>query len=462
MSMIRITPRWTFWLSAWLLLISSCLPARAADDVPRHALVVSNAAYESRPLANPHADADLVAASLHKVGFKVTAVRDQDRKGLFATVRHFADNLPAGAIAFVYYAGHGLQVEGSNYLSPLGMTPTSAPGIARNAYPVRHLLDTLAETRSAINIVVLDACRNNPFLPTQPVRYRSYDDLGLARIASPKGTLIAYSTAPGQLAEDGLGRKNGWYAEALANEILKPGQTLETVLKRTGETVRRQTYEDQQPWYESSLADSFYFIPPPGVRIVTQPPKQYAQVKSETHTRGAAGEGPWYLQLDERGWSTFDWEIGQRVKRLTEDEIPLLEHRAKAGNVVAMTTLGIAYREGTQRITESGTNRSFRANASNVKALEWLRKAAEADFPMAQVELGEMYYTGHGVDRDLAQSIHWLEKAARVRYPRAKLDLAQAKAVAAPSRESVKAMGSEAFKAAQEVMNQSIRQQQGK
>jgi TPR repeat protein len=144
-----------------------------------------------------------------------------------------------------------------------------------------------------------------------------------------------------------------------------------------------------------------------------------------------------YQQLTASDWSQLDWEVTQRVKHLTPDEIPLLTHKAKVGNVVAMTTLGIAYREGIRKITDTGSNRTLRTDSNNTKSLEWLTKAAKADFPMAQVELGEMYYQAKGVNRDINKSIYWLEQASRTDYPRAKLDLVQVKSMSNPSPENM-------------------------
>jgi TPR repeat protein len=120
------------------------------------------------------------------------------------------------------------------------------------------------------------------------------------------------------------------------------------------------------------------------------------------------------------------------VRRLTADEIPRLEHQASSGSVVHQTTLGLAYKEGVDKAVDPSTGKVTRYNASNRKALDWLHKAADAGFPVAQVELGEMYYAGHGVDRDLAESQRWIEKAASVDYTRAKLDLIQLRMTANP------------------------------
>ena len=108
---------------------------------------------------------------------------------------------------------------------------------------------------------------------------------------------------------------------------------------------------------------------------------------------------------------------------MTADELPKLIHRAESGNVVAQTTLGIVYREGIHKTVEAKSQRIFRSGANNTKALKWLHKAADANFPMAQVELGEMYYEANGVERSPEISQQWLSKAARANYPRAQVDL---------------------------------------
>lgn len=421
----------------------------------QHALVIGNASYGQRPLANPHNDAKLMANTLKKLGFTVTQSHDLDRKGLFNSVSAFAASLPEGAVAMVYYAGHGMQINGANYLLPTDLTLTSEQGSAQRAYPLKTLMGKLGAARSAVNIVVLDACRDNPFQP--PARYRSYSQLGLARVASPQGMVVAYSTGPGQQAQDGTGLANSLYTETLAAEMQKPGQSIEKILKNVAERIRKKTFDDQQPWFETSLVDDYYFAPPDGVKIVTKAKRtQLASAGKLPGRSMTAGEleGAWYMQLNETEWSNFDWEIGQRVKRLSKDEIPLLEQRAKAGNVVAQTTLGIAYREGVDRISEYGTQRAFRANPNNTKSLQWLRRAAEAGFPMAQVELGEMYYQGHGVDRDLNESARWLELASRARYPRAKLDLAQVGAFGSGSADDMQQMGNELLKSWSEMTKQ--------
>ena len=174
---------------------------RAAEPVSappeRQALVIGNGAYNNGLLPNTRADADLIAGALRRAGFRVTVAKDLGRSALYDTVRQFATGLTAGATAVVYYAGHGMQINGVNYLIPTDMSPTSEAGVALKAYPLSALHERLALAPSAVNMVILDACRNNPFQPMPAVRMRAIGNLGLGPTVAPRGTLVAYSTAPG-------------------------------------------------------------------------------------------------------------------------------------------------------------------------------------------------------------------------------------------------------------------------
>lgn len=406
----------------------------AAASPVKRALVLANSRYSVNALKNPQADASLMSNALRSTGFAVDQRSNLSREDLYSVTREFSESLPAGAIAFVYYAGHGMQIRGNNYLIPVDMVPTSEVGVASRAYSVSALVDKLKASKAGVSIVVLDACRNNPFLPQSPSATRSFSNLGLAKTISPRGMIIAYSTAPGQLAEDGAGRANSLYTETLAAEVQKTGLTIENVLKKVGDAVRRQTLDDQQPWFETSLVQDFYFLPPPGVQIVAS--KQSSRKRTETNpdNRSLGASSQWFSTMTENEWQKLDGEINRRVALMTADELPALEQRATKGSVVAQTTLGLLYRAGISKAETTpsspgrfGTNGPTitRSLANNTKALRWLHKAADAGFPPAQVELGEMYYAGHGVDRDLGIARRWLESASQADYPRAKIDLAQ-------------------------------------
>jgi TPR repeat protein len=424
-----------------LLCAMSLAAAAAGNTVEKFALVIGNRDYPDRKdqLSNTLRDTELMTRSLERLGFTVTKIANLTLNQMQTEVASFSEKIPQGATALVYYAGHGMQVGNTNYLVPVDMVLTSEKTVPFKAYPLKTLLERLSASKAAVNIVVLDACRHNPFQPSSAVRYRSFADLGLAKVTAPRGTLVAFSTAPGQLAADGK-EGNSIYSATLAQMILEPNLDIKEIFEKAASQVRKRTLDDQIPWFESSLSDKYYFLPPEGVTVVAGKPLQYAAAGSGNTgmRRGTEGATPtqpvaWFNNLTRSEWDELDWEIEQRVKRLTADEIPLLEHKADGGNVVVQTTLGLAYSEGIDKAVDPATGKVTRYNASNVKALQWLRKAANVGFPMAQVVLGEMYYSGHGVDRDLVEARRWFEKATSADYTRAKLDLAQMRIQANPA-----------------------------
>lgn len=422
---------------AWLLSLHSLV---FAVEPAKKALVIGNSEYLSKPLANPVNDARLMADTLKQIGFDVTTAKDvSDKKAFFELVRSFYDKLPQGSIAFVYYAGHGVQINRLNYLLPTGVEFKSERDVEQKAYPLESLQEHLEQKKggAVINILVFDACRNNPF------QFRSgkrgLGDEGFADMIAPKQTLIAFSTAPGEPAEDGQGEQNSFYTKTLADEIKKPGVSVEALLKNVARMVRAKTHDDQRPWLDSSLITEVTLRPLDGKSIVgqnityeqTKQPKISAQ--RQLGIGSSSVEQDWYLSMSEAEWAQLDLDIQKRVQYLTEDEVPRLKKRSATGNVVAMTTLALAYRDGISKVTEAGSNRVFRNHANNSLALKYLRQAATAGFPVAQAELGEMLVTGKGVDKNSREAMQWLERAARVNYPRAKIDLMQVKLTVDPN-----------------------------
>lgn len=433
---------------------------RAAEPVSappeRQALVIGNGAYNNGLLPNTRADADLIAGALRRAGFRVTLAKDLGRSALYDTVRQFATGLTAGATAVVYYAGHGMQINGVNYLIPTDMSPTSEAGVALKAYPLSALHERLALAPSAVNMVILDACRNNPFQPMPAVRMRAIGNLGLGPAVAPRGTLVAYSTAPGQLAEDGTGRKNSIYTETLAGLIGQPGLPVTELFRTVADQVRRRTLEDQQPWVESSLVGDAYFRPPPGLRYgapmapdktgaVAGAAKPAGRYRSgdKPGALGSEGDAAWYRHLDERGWTELDWQLQQRVGQSGAEEVAELKRRAAKGNVVAMTTLGRI-----EQACQGGAGRT----ACGKRARQWFQQAATLGFPVAQNELGEMYYEGREVPKDLAAARRWLTQAAQANYPRARINLAQLDMMQSRSPEAVRNLLDTLMKSNQSMM----------
>jgi hypothetical protein len=249
-------------LARWCLCLLLCVAwARADAAEQRVALVIGNAAYRHDPLDNPVHDARLVAAALQQAGFDVTRAENLDRNGLLGALRTFGARLNDETVAVLYYAGHGLQLRDRNYLIPTDAEIRSEDEIALAGIDLSFILGRMSAARSRVNIVVLDACRNNPFAQAGKVTTALQ---GLAPMDAPVGTLLAYATAPGKLAADALGgpnEKNGLYAQQLARHLLTPGLPVEHVFKRVREAVVRASRQAQVPWESSSLQGEFAFIP---------------------------------------------------------------------------------------------------------------------------------------------------------------------------------------------------------
>ncbi len=233
-------------------------PGDATVTEERVALVIGNAGYRVDPLDNPVNDARLVAQSLRQAGFNVTVQENLDRSGLVDALRDFGRRLGENTIAVLYYAGHGLQLRDRNYLIPIDADIRNEDEIPIAGVDLGFILGRMASARSRVNIVILDACRNNPFADRRGPRAQ-----GLAQMDAPVGTLLAYATAPGKLAADSGsgGGANSLYATHLARAVLAPGLPVEHVFKRVREGVVRDTNQLQVPWESSSLQGEFAFVP---------------------------------------------------------------------------------------------------------------------------------------------------------------------------------------------------------
>jgi len=231
-----------------------------ADAEPRIALIVGNGAYGSvAPLDNPVNDARLMAQTLAAKGFAVTLLIDVDQVTMNRAIGQFGRDLRnagADATGLFYYAGHGVQSFGNNYLLPVDAQLTDAADVGLVAVQAESVLRQMFSARNKTNIVILDACRNNPFEDIPDM-----DDNGLAEMKAPTGTFLAYSTAPGAVALDGADA-NSPFTKALVQQIEVPGQPIEQVFKATRVAVLEATGNAQTPWDTSSLTSAFYFVPP--------------------------------------------------------------------------------------------------------------------------------------------------------------------------------------------------------
>ncbi|MDP6953234.1 MAG: caspase domain-containing protein, partial [Alphaproteobacteria bacterium] len=261
-------------LLAMALLAGNAIAAGGGGTGGEHriALVIGNSAYRSSPLVNPANDARLMATALRDNGFDVIEKLDVTQIEMKLAITTFGEKLDAAqgnAVGLFYYAGHGVQVGGVNYLIPIDAPIEKESHVSIYAVSANDVLATVEYARNALNIVVLDACRNNPFARSFRSSVR-----GLAQMNAVTGTLIAYSTAPGQVALDGDGR-NSPYTAALATAIREPGVPVERVFKNVRDAVLESTQGRQTPWEASSLTGpDFYIVPPARDTAVTTPPPQ--------------------------------------------------------------------------------------------------------------------------------------------------------------------------------------------
>ena len=227
--------------------------AQAPSDL-RVALVIGNAAYATAPLRNPANDAKAMSAALRSLGFRVIEVNDASKAQMEHAIAQARDALTGkGGVGILYYAGHGLQLDWRNYMVPVDAKLATAADVLPQTVDVQHVVDAFKAAGNRMNIVVLDACRDNPFAATTGGK-------GLAPLDAPPGTFLAYATAPGNVAEDGSSQSgNGLYTGYLVSELKRPGAKIEDVFKRVRFQVRKQSEGRQVPWESTSLEEDFYF-----------------------------------------------------------------------------------------------------------------------------------------------------------------------------------------------------------
>jgi formylglycine-generating enzyme required for sulfatase activity len=243
----------------------------------RIALVIGNSLYKDAPLKNPVNDAADMAKTLSKMGFKVDKLLNARRRDMKKAISQFGNKLhQENTIGLFYFAGHGVQVDGSNFLLPIGAEVESEADIEFEAINAGRILSQMSRAGNGLNMVILDACRNNPFARS----FRS-STRGLARMDAPKGSLILYATSPGDVAADGSGR-NGLFTEKLMHHINQPGLKIEDVFKQTAISVSQQSRQKQVPYIEGVILGDFYFQPKKKTaEIVKKEPAKEKKKKTE-------------------------------------------------------------------------------------------------------------------------------------------------------------------------------------
>jgi carboxyl-terminal processing protease len=247
------------------LLLSGIAAAAAERQV---ALVIGNNDYRVGALKNPVNDAQSVAGALRGLGFDVALRENTSRREMIEAFRQFSLDARAARVRVIFYAGHGVQVKGRNYLLPVDTEIRAEDEVAAKSADLNELLERLGALQQGINIVILDACRNNPFSGAEflgpdgrRLKFRGATPGGLARVEAPLGSMVAFSTAPGGVALDNPGDKNSLYTKHLLEHIRSPGLPVELLFKQVRLAVARETGRVQVPWESSSLTGDFCFRP---------------------------------------------------------------------------------------------------------------------------------------------------------------------------------------------------------
>ncbi len=338
--------------------------AEKIESVRGVALVIGNAAYKkTTPLANPGNDARDVADAMEKLGWKVLCYNDASLAQMRTAVREFASALKGQKAGFFFYAGHGLQVDGINYLVPVDADIKLKSEVPEVAMKNDFVLQTMDEVGVPLKIVVLDACRDNPFESTRSTG----GTRGLAvQATAPSGTVIVYATAPNDVSQDGPGR-NGVFTEAFLENLGAPGLEFREVFDKTGESVRKRTSGAQNPWMNSSYYGKLYFVSPQEAE--RQASQRLGQVQEELAT----------LQKEQ---AARDAAIAAAKSAVERDRLTLESRKATALEAAKKTeaeALERAKSLATARIAEEERNRSdaaARAREAEVQ-LVLLRKQAE-------------------------------------------------------------------------------------
>jgi hypothetical protein len=290
---ISILSKICYVLLAAIVVLPLLLTGTAAAE-KRIALVVGNSAYQNiARLDNPRNDATLIADTLSSLGFTLIGgggQLDLDKTALEKVVQNFGRQIQGADVALFYYAGHGVQVAGSNYLVPVNANPTREADVDFQMMDINLVLRQMQGSGTRLNMVILDACRNNPF----GARALRSSEGGLAQMRAPEGTLISYATQPGSVAQDGQDG-NSPYTRALATTVKLAGLDIFQTFNQVGLSVKRETGGAQQPWVSSSPIDgTFYFVAP---AAAASPPPVAIEPSSEARLADTLRPDPDFVPI---------------------------------------------------------------------------------------------------------------------------------------------------------------------
>ncbi|PQJ26935.1 hypothetical protein BSZ35_18600 [Salinibacter sp. 10B] len=380
----------------WLVVpLSLCVPAvrgqiedgrgvTIASTEPgegRVALVLGNAEYTSiSPLQNTVHDAEDMSAALQRLGFDVIKRLDQSRANMYEAVRAFAKKAKGAEVALLFYAGHGVEVKGENYLVPVDVADLEGGDfrIDQEAVPLEEVLRALS--RATNQVIVLDACRSNPF-PDNVTGEGAGGGWAIPSGDMMGGTLVVYGTAPGAVASDNVEGRNGLFTKALLAELERPGIEAAEMMRRVTRRVREASNQAQSPWLSASYVLPFYFTDP---EAGSEPDNPITAV--------SAGEVERWVRDGRSYYNRKDYASA----------LPLLRKAARAGHMDSQYYLGTMYLAG-RGVSEDPE-----------KAADWFQLASMRGHAKAQYFLGGMYSGGFGGRRqDDARAADLYERAAK-------------------------------------------------
>ena len=256
----------TFLVMVMISFVVLAFPCITISKERRTALVIGNGSYESAKLRNSVNDARDMTEALRRLGFTVIHKQNVIQKDMERAIRNFGKRLRKhGGIGLFYYAGHGMQIDGRNYLIPIDAEIETESDVKFETVDAGRVLGKMEDADNNLNIVILDACRDNPFVRI----FRSVSQ-GLARMDAPTGSIVAYATAPGSVAADGI-NKNGLYTSMLLKHMATPGLGIEEVFKKVRIDVMNESGKKQVPWESSSLTGDFYFNSTRSIAVLHRP-----------------------------------------------------------------------------------------------------------------------------------------------------------------------------------------------
>jgi TPR repeat protein/uncharacterized caspase-like protein len=412
----------------------------------RVALVIGNGAYKVSPLANPVNDATDIATALRGFGFRVIGRTDLNTQGMRDAIREFRKELRGANAGLFYYAGHGVQIKGENYLVPINEDIRSEAEAEDRTIRMGYVLGELEGAQVKVSIVILDACRDNPFARG----FRS-GARGLAQMDAASGGLIAFATSPGKVADDGADR-NGIYTKHLLASLRHDDTDILRVFNRATEDVYTETGGKQRPWFSTSLIGDFYFNPTKvaGDRQSVPPPLPVPdETPSATPPAPVAADPDaterlfWESVKDSRKKAELELYLNaypngrfaplaharlEELKRQVSQAPPKPPTQTPPAQVPPLKTTSPAAPANADQSYQGAQEARRRGDVVGAVAL--YRKAAEQGHIQAQVALGSIYLKGArgmdgapGIQADAAESVRWFRRAAERGDARAQAQL---------------------------------------